>query len=105
MTFPKPGRESSGPFNLKERIMPAPSEFKNSFRLYLRLLAYLRDYRGRTAAVLLFMVVSAAATALFFYQLKPIMDASFIQTDHPDSTFHHLAYFTVPLTFLAAVVR
>ncbi len=39
------------------------------------------------------------------YQLKPIINGAFIVSDHPEETFHTLVYVTLPLTFLAALVR
>ena len=85
--------------------MASSTGFKTSLKLYLRLLAYLKPYRPRVLMTLGTMVISAAATAVVMYQFKPIMDATFIQTDHPGETFQRLLTFTIPVTFFAAVVR
>ena len=85
--------------------MPSASDFKSSFKLYLRLLAYLREHRTRVLLTLLCMILSAASSAYVWVQLKPIMDATFTHTDNPMETYQHLVYFTVPLTLLAAMLR
>ncbi len=85
--------------------MQASKDFKSSFKLYLRLLAYLRPYKARVVLAFICMVLSAASTAFVMYQLKPIMDATFTHTDDPMGTYRHLAYFIVPLTLLGALIR
>jgi subfamily B ATP-binding cassette protein MsbA len=79
--------------------------FKQSFRLYLRLLKYTGAYPIRVRLAFLMMILTAASTAFVFYQLKPILDNTFTKTDDPTTTFHTLVYFTIPITLLAALVR
>jgi subfamily B ATP-binding cassette protein MsbA len=79
--------------------------FKQSFRLYLRLLKYSRAYPLRVQLTVLMMGLTAASTALVMYQLKPILDNTFTKTDDPVATFHRLICVTIPITALAALVR
>jgi subfamily B ATP-binding cassette protein MsbA len=79
--------------------------FKQSFRLYLRLLKYSGAYPLRVQLTVLMMGLTAASTALVMYQLKPILDNTFTKTDNPAATFHTLVYVTIPITLLAALVR
>ncbi len=51
------------------------------------------------------MVLSAGSTAYVMYQFKPLINGAFLHTDDPGGVFSHLVYFTVPLTFLAAIIR
>jgi subfamily B ATP-binding cassette protein MsbA len=51
------------------------------------------------------MILLAVCTAFVFSQFKPLIDGAFVVTDHPDEAFHHLLFFVVPLTLLAAIVR
>jgi ATP-binding cassette, subfamily B, bacterial MsbA len=88
-----------------KRAMPSSTAFKTSFRLYLRLLAYLRGYRLRVFSAIACMALSAGSTAFVMYQLKPIMNAAFLQTERPSETFHHLWAFIIPLTLAAALLR
>ena len=85
--------------------MTSSTDFKSSLKLYLRLLAYLGSYRGRVILALICMALSAASTAFVMYQFKPIMNATFLRTDNPMETFRALVYFTVPITFFAALLR
>jgi len=85
--------------------MPSNGHFNQSFKLYLRLLAYLRGHKGRVFLVLLSMVVSALSTTFVMYQLKPIYDGAFLKTDDPVGTFSHLVSWTLPVTFFAALIR
>jgi len=85
--------------------MPDTQDFKFSFKLYLRLLGYLRPYRARVVLALVCMILSAGTTAFVMYQLKPITEGAFLKTDNPAVTFQHLVYWTLPLTFLVAILR
>jgi subfamily B ATP-binding cassette protein MsbA len=85
--------------------MQASKDLRTSFHTYLRLLAYLRPFKSRTALVFLSMVLSAATTVFVMNQLKLIFDGAFLKTDDPAGTFHHLIYWTLPITFLAALLR
>jgi ATP-binding cassette, subfamily B, bacterial MsbA len=85
--------------------MQDTKDFKSSFSLYLRLLGYLKPYRSRVILVLICMVLSGVTTAFVMYQLKPIMDATFTNSSDPLATFHHLVFFTIPLTIIAALIR
>ncbi len=85
--------------------MPAPTDFKNSLKLYLRLFAYLKNYRIRVILTFVCMVLSAASTDYVMYQFKPLVNGAFLHSEDPQGVFHRLVYFTVPLTFLAAIVR
>ncbi len=85
--------------------MPAGTDFKNSLKLYLRLLVYLNDRRGRVVLALACMGLSAGSTALVMRQLEPIINEAFLKTADPAGTFQHLAYFTIPVTFMIAIVR
>src|ERR1700677_925907 len=85
--------------------MQDAKDFKSSYKLYLRLLGYLRPYRGRAVLALICMILSAGTTAYVMYQLKPIIDGAFLKTDNPTATFQHLIYWTLPFTFLAALLR
>jgi ATP-binding cassette, subfamily B, bacterial MsbA len=85
--------------------MPAATDFKNSLKLYLRLLVYLRDRWGRVVLALVCMVLSAGSTAFVMNQLKPIINSAFLKTDDPQGTFHQLAFFTIPITFAAALIK
>ena len=67
------------------------SSFKQSFRLYLRLLAYLKPYRGRVFLDGLCMILFAASTGFVMRQLTPIVNETFLKTDNPDGTFGHLS--------------
>ncbi len=79
--------------------------FKESFKLYLRLLAYLRDNKGKVTLALVCMVGSALSTTFVMYQLKPIYDGAFLKTDDPTGTFYHLVAWILPITFIAALIR
>ncbi len=85
--------------------MPDSKEFKTSFKLYLRLLEYLRPYRPRVTLALVCMILSALSTSYVMAQLKYIIDGAFLKTDDPTGTFHHLILWTLPLTFAAAVLK
>ena len=85
--------------------MQETKDFKSSFKMYLRLLEYLRPYRPRVILALICMILSGATTAFVMYQLKPIMDATFTNSSDPLVTFHHLVLFTIPLTIIAALIR
>ena len=83
----------------------APDNFKHSYGMYLRLLAYLKDHKVRVSLALLSMVVSALSTAFVMYQLKPIYDGAFLKTSDPQATFNSLVSWTLPITFVAALFR
>ncbi len=85
--------------------MPASTGFKNSLRLYLRLFAYLRPYRLRAILAFICMVLASLSTTFVMYQLEPIINEAFLKTADPVATFHHLAFYTVPLTLIAALIR
>ncbi|HVZ80356.1 MAG TPA: ABC transporter ATP-binding protein [bacterium] len=85
--------------------MSSKSGFRQSLGLYLRLLAYLKPYTGRAVLAVSSMVLAAGSTTFVMYQLKPIINATFLKTGDADGTFHQLAYVTVPLTFAAALLR
>ena len=84
--------------------MPQGSDKKN-FKPYLRLLAYLRQYRGRVLLDGLCMVLLAGSTAFVMNQLTPIVNETFLKTDNPGETFHLLWTFTIPITLAAAILR
>jgi ATP-binding cassette, subfamily B, bacterial MsbA len=86
-------------------MSPSSSDFKPSLKLYLRLLAYLGDNKARVALALVSMVVSALSTAFVMNQLKDIYDGAFLKTADPTGTFHQLVYWTLPITFFAALMR
>jgi len=50
---------------------------REDFHLYLRLLAYVKPYRGRFALAILAMLVVSALTALLAYLVKPFLDEVF----------------------------
>lgn len=85
--------------------MPESSGFKHSLKLYLRLLAYLKPYRLRVGLAFAFMVLSAGSTTFVMYQFKPLINGAFLQTTDPSEVYRRLLYFTVPVTFLAALLR
>ena len=78
---------------------------KDSFRLYLRLLANAKEYKGRVRVLWVCMILSAACTAFVFSQLKPLIDGTFLVTDHPDVAFHHLLFVIIPLILAAQILR
>lgn len=78
---------------------------KDSFRLYLRLLANAKEYKGRVRLLWVCMVLSAASTAFVFSQLKPLIDGTFLITDHPDVAFDHLLFYIIPLILAAQILR
>lgn len=80
-------------------------KFKESFKLYLRLLGYLREHKAKVFLVLLSMMVSALTTTFVMYQLKPIYDGAFLKTDDPLGTYTRLISWTLPITFFAAILR
>jgi subfamily B ATP-binding cassette protein MsbA len=86
-------------------LMQVSKDFRSSLHTYLRLLAYLRPFKFRTVVVFLSMVISAATTVFVMNQLKLIFDGAFLKTADPAETFHHLVYWTLPITFLAALLR
>ncbi|HET9869080.1 MAG TPA: ABC transporter ATP-binding protein, partial [bacterium] len=81
------------------------SSFKQSFKIYMRLLDYAGEYRWRIWLTWLFMIVTALSTSFVFLQLKPIFDGAFLVTPDPQAQFDHLAYFIIPWTLCAAVLR
>ena len=88
-----------------EKTMTESPKPKLSLNIYMRLLAYGRDYPWRIKLLGLSMVLSALSTSFVMYQLKPIMDGTFVVTDNPAEKFSHLIYYVLPLTFGAAVIR
>ncbi len=101
----KPGKSSGLFISTPRRVMTASTGFKHSYKLYKRLLAYLKPYKARVALDMVFMIISAGATAFVMYQFKPLINAAFIKTDDPAGAFNHLVYFTVPVTFVVAMIR
>ena len=79
--------------------------FKHSLKLYLRLLAYAKEYRVRIWLAWIFMILASASTAYVFSQLKAIINGAFIVSADAESSFDHLVYFIIPLTLLAALIR
>ncbi len=77
---------------------------KDSIKLYMRLLAYAKEYRWRVVLTWFLMILSASMTAFVMLQLKPIVNGAFVKSEHPVETFHQLIYFKVPLTLGAALL-
>jgi subfamily B ATP-binding cassette protein MsbA len=86
-------------------VAPENPPKKDSFRLYLRLLANAKEYKGRVRVLWVCMILSAACTAFVFSQLKPLIDGTFLVTDHPDVAFHHLLFVIIPLILAAQILR
>ncbi len=91
--------------NMRNKAMPETSKPKFSVKIYLRLLAYAKEYPWRIRLLGLSMLLSALSTSFVMYQLKPILDGTFVITDNPTEKFNHLIYFVLPLTFGAAAIR
>ncbi len=72
--------------------------------MYLRLLEYLRPYRPRVILALTCMVLSALSTSFVMYELKPIMDGTFIKSANPSETYIQLLWILL-FTFFAALIR
>ncbi len=84
--------------------MPAATDFKNSVKLYIRLLVYLNDRRGLGFLALVCMVLSAGSTAFVMNQLKPIINSTFLKTDDPRN-FLPFSFIYIPITFAAALIK
>ncbi|HTA76729.1 MAG TPA: ABC transporter ATP-binding protein [bacterium] len=80
-------------------------DFKSSFKMYLRLLEYLRPYRPRVILALVCMILSAVTTYVVMNELQPIIDGAFLKTSDTQAAFSRLIYWTLPLTFAAALLR
>jgi subfamily B ATP-binding cassette protein MsbA len=76
---------------------------KDSIKLYMRLLAYAKEYRWRVVLTWFLMILSGAMSAFVVLQLKPILNGAFVKTDDPAGTFHKLLI-TILLTMGAALM-
>jgi len=85
--------------------MPPSPGLGPSFKLYLRLLAYLNEHRARAFLALFCMALSAVSTAFVMYQLKPIMEGTFLRTDQPEAAFQRMLLFVLPVTFTGGILR
>ncbi|HVM31814.1 MAG TPA: ABC transporter ATP-binding protein, partial [bacterium] len=81
------------------------NSFQHSFKIYLRLLAFAREFRVRIWLTWFFILLSAASTSFVFVQLKPIFDGAFLVTEDPRAQFDHLVSFIIPATLAAALAR
>jgi subfamily B ATP-binding cassette protein MsbA len=54
---------------------------------------------------LFLMVANSSATAIMMYLLKPIMNTTFVKTQHPHLVYHHLLAFIVPIAIIVAMIR
>lgn len=69
--------------------------------LYWRLLKYVKPYRGRVAAALLCLALTAGLTAAGMYLIKPVMDKIMNNPDHAQALFYlRLVPLAIILTYL-----
>jgi len=70
-------------------------------KLYLRLLQYVKPYRGRVVAALLCLAVTAGLTALAMFLIKPVMDKIMNNPNHAQALFYlRLVPLAIILTYL-----